>query len=157
MSPSEYQYNNTVVHQIKRNVMKVVKHKKFAMGTALAALMGFGLVAGEDVMAQQVPELPKIVKKTAPIDVYCTVDTYMVDYLATEHGEYPIAMSLNHHRYAPNNTVGPEGKAIIWFTNKDRSSFSIVADGGMGVSCLLLSGNCESTECFIPSAHLWVD
>lgn len=131
--------------------MIVVRHKHFAMFTAIIALFGLGLLAGNDVKAQENAENP-LIKKTVPLDVYCGETEKVHLILDRVYDETPVAMSWNLDDEAGR---GPEGAYTVWFTNPDRTSFSIVSDGGMGVSCILITGNCEDGNCFIPSASLW--
>ena len=159
---NEYRYNNSVVSKIKRRIMLVAKHKHFAMGTALAAIIGFGLLAGNDVKADTIdpfavqaptPPTSPMYRKTVPLDVFCAESEILHEVLAKEYGETPIAMSIN--QTAPHGGVGPEGAYLIWFTNVDRTSFSLVSDGGAGVSCIVFSGSCDIGNCFIPNGSLW--
>ena len=156
---NDYSYDNSVVSKIKRKIMLVVKHKHFAMGTALAAIIGFGLLAGNDVKADtidpfalaQAPE--GMIQKRVPINVFCADSATIHEVLEEEYGETPIAMSVNERK--ENGNIGPEGAYLLWFTNPERTTFSIVSDGGMGVSCILLSGACAPGDCFVPSVSLW--
>ena len=142
--------------------MLVVKHKHFAMGTALAAIIGFGLLAGNDVKADTIdPFLVQappttttdpMYRKRVPIEVFCADSQVLHEVLAEEYNETPVAMSINQDS---QNGVGPEGAYLIWFTNPDRTTFSIVSDGGAGISCIVFSGSCDVGNCFIPSGSLW--
>ena len=131
--------------------MRTIHHKWFAATTAVVALFGLGLLAATDVKAQENAENP-LVKKTVPLDVYCgeTEKVHMI--LDRVYNETPVAMSWNLEN---EKGLGPEGAYTVWFTNPERSTFSIVSDGGMGVSCILITGNCEEGNCFIPNASLW--
>ncbi len=138
--------------RIKERIMLVVNHKHFAMGTALAALFGLGLLAANDVKAQETPSLQEspLLQKRVPMEVFCGETNVVHEILARQYGEYPIAMSVNSKD--PNGNVGPAGSYMIWFVNEERTTFSIVSDGGMGVSCIILAGSCSRGNCFIPNA-----
>ena len=139
---------------------RTINHKWFAMGTAIVALFGLGLLAANDVkadpfivQAQTPPPVPQgMIQKRVPIDVFCADSAIIHEVLEEEYRETPIAMSVNT---AKENGIGPEGAYLLWFTNVERTTFSIVSDGGMGVSCILLSGACAPGDCFVPSVSLW--
>ena len=142
--------------------MLVVKHKHFAMGTALAAIIGFGLLAGNDVKADtvdpfavQAPQSPSstMYRKRVPLEVFCADSNILYEVLEEEYDESPVAMSINQRN--ENGGIGPEGAYLMWFTNADRSTFSIVSDGGAGISCIVFSGSCDIGNCFIPNGSLW--
>ena len=121
------------------------------MAIAVVALFGLGLLAANDVKAQEtpLPQNPPLLQKRVPMEVFCGDTNVVHEILAKEYDEYPIAMSVNSR---PNGNIGPEGSYLIWFVNEERTTFSIVSDGGMGVSCILLSGSCSRGNCFIPNA-----
>ena len=143
--------------KIKELIMRTINHRWFAMGTAIFALFGLGLLAANDVKAdpftvQAQPE-NGMIQKRVPINVFCGDSAVIHEVLEQEYGETPIAMSVNERK--ENGNIGPEGAYLLWFTNPDRTTFSIVSDGGMGVSCILLSGACAPGDCFVPSVSLW--
>ena len=142
--------------KIKELIMRTINHRWFAMGTAVVALFGLGLLAANDVKADpftvQAPAPNGMIQKRVPIDVFCADSAIIHEVLEEEYGETPIAMSVNERK---ENGVGPEGAYLLWFTNHERTTFSIVSDGGMGVSCILLSGACAPGDCFVPSVSLW--
>ncbi len=157
---NDYSYDNSVVSKIKRKIMLVVKHKHFAMGTALAAIIGFGLLAGNDVKADTIDPFAvqaqspssTMYQKRVALEVFCANSEILYEVLEEEYGESPVAMSINQ---SSQNGIGPEGAYLIWFANADRSTFSIVSDGGAGVSCIVFSGSCDIGNCFIPNGSLW--
>ena len=77
------------------------------------------------------------------IPMICAEDAKdMYRALKKTHGEEPVMLGFSNS--------GPV--AVVWFTNADRSTLSIVVDAPME-SCMIFSTRCLPGDCFVPPAE----
>ena len=88
--------------------------------------------------AEEQPQLPDGLEgRMQPLPIVCGSTTDLYNALMETHGENPIALgfSLSH-------------TAVVWFTNEERTSLSIVIDSPTE-SCMIFSTRCLAGDCFM--------
>ena len=101
---------------------------KLALALLAALLVG-------SVSAQELPE--GLTGENITIPVICGDTRVMYNELAETHGEYPVAIG-----FTTNDT------AVVWFTNEDRSTLSIVIDA-LRQSCMIFTSTCLEGDCYL--------
>ena len=77
--------------------------------------------------------------RNQPIPMICAKDTRdMYNALKKTHGEEPVMIGFSNS--------GPV--AVVWFTNEDRTTLSIVIDAP-SESCMIFSTRCLPGDCLI--------
>ena len=90
--------------------------------------------------AQEQHAMPEGLKgRHQPIPMVCAKDTRdMYRALKKTHGEEPVALGFS----------GSGPVAVVWFTDPDRTTLSIVIDGPTE-SCMIFSTRCLPGDCFV--------
>ena len=110
------------------------EHQGFLSFTAI--LLVFGLAAGASVACAN--ELPEGLKgEQIEIPVICGDTVVMYRELYETHGEVPVAIGFTNR-----NT------AVVWFTNEDRTTMSIVIDTPHR-SCMMYTSTCTEGDCYM--------
>ena len=89
------------------------------------------------VMAQQ--GLPEGLEgRNVPIPMVCgdTRDLYQA--LGKTHSEVPVVIAFSER-----------DTAVVWFTNADRTTMSVVIDTPEGESCMIYSTRCREGDCHL--------
>ena len=99
------------------------------------------LVAGP-ASAQEQHVMPDGLEgRNQPIPMICAKDTRdMYRALKNTHGEEPVVLGFS----------GSGPVAVVWFTNEDRTTLSIVIDAP-SESCMIFSTRCMPGDCFVPA------
>jgi len=99
-------------------------------------IMLIGFAAGvSKACANELPE--GLEGKHVPIPMICGDTRVMYEELAKTHGEFPVMLSFSEKH-----------TAVVWFSNEDRSTMSIVIDTP-AQSCLVYTSTCLPGDCFI--------
>ena len=102
-------------------------------------LVGIGVAAAQEQYAM--PE--GLEGRNQPLPLICAKDTTdMYRALKKTHGEEPVILGFSNSGYV----------AVVWFTNPDRSTLSIVVDSPME-SCMIFSTRCLPGDCFVEAAE----
>jgi hypothetical protein len=109
-----------------------------------ALIMGAALLAAP-VLAQEQHAIPEgLTGSNKVMPMICAEDARdLYRALKKTHGEEPIA-------FAFSNTPGV---AVIWFTDSDRTTLSIVVDAPTE-SCMIFSTRCLPGDCFVGAPEL---
>ena len=75
--------------------------------------------------------------RTQPLPIVCGTTNALYGALMETHGETPLALG-----FSVNQT------AVVWFSNKDRTTLSIVIDTPTE-SCMIYSTRCLAGDCFM--------
>ena len=75
--------------------------------------------------------------RTQPLPIVCGTTHDLYKALMETHGETPIALGFSVSQ-----------TAVVWFTNEDRTTLSIVIDAPTE-SCMIYSTRCLAGDCFI--------
>ena len=104
-----------------------------------ALIMGAALLAAP-VLAQEQHAMPDGLEgRNQPIPMICAKDARdMYKALKMTHGEEPVALGFS----------GSGPVAVVWFTNEDRTTLSIVIDAP-NESCMIFSTRCMPGDCFV--------
>ena len=98
-----------------------------------------GVSAGYSAKANAQQSLPHGLEgKHVPMPLICgdTRDLYRA--LTEDHNEVPVALAFS------------EGEtAVVWFTNPEKSSMSLVIDRPNGRSCMIYSTKCFEGDCYM--------
>ena len=101
-----------------------------------AIILVFGLAAGASVACAQ--ELPEgLTGEKIEIPVICGDTMVMYRELLETHGEVPVVIG-----FTDRNT------AVVWFTNEDRSTMSVVIDTPHR-SCMIYTSTCIEGDCYM--------
>ena len=107
-------------------------------GAISFVLVMFLLAIGAGLSVANAQELPEGLKgENITIPVICGDTRVMYNELAETHGEYPVAIG-----FTTNDT------AVVWFTNEDRSTLSIVIDA-LRQSCMIFTSRCLEGDCYM--------
>jgi len=109
-----------------------------------ALIMGAALLAAP-VLAQEQHAIPEGLRgMNRAMPMICADDARdLYRALKKTHGEDPIAFGFS-------NTPGV---AVIWFTDSDRTTLSIVVDAPTE-SCMIFSTRCLPGDCFVGAPEL---
>ncbi len=99
-------------------------------------IMLFGFAAGiGKACAQELPE--GLTGEKIEIPMICGDTIVMYRELLDTHGEVPVVIG-----FTDRNT------AVVWFTNEDRTTLSVVIDTP-GRSCMIYTSTCIEGDCFM--------
>ena len=106
-----------------------------------ALIMGAALLAAP-VLAQEQHAIPEGLRgMNRAMPMICADDGRdLYRALRRTHGEEPVVFGFS-------NTPGV---AVIWFTDKDKTTLSIVVDAPTE-SCMIFSTRCLPGDCFVPA------
>ena len=107
-------------------------------GAISFVLVMFLLAIGAGLSVANANELPEGLNgENITIPVICGDTRVLYTELAETHGEYPVAIG-----FTTNDT------AVVWFTNEDRTTLSIVIDTPRQ-SCMLYTTSCLDGDCYL--------
>lgn len=99
-------------------------------------IMLLGFAAGiSKACANELPE--GLEGEHVSIPMICGDTRVMYAELAKTHGEYPVMISFSEKH-----------TAVVWFSNEDRSTMSIVIDTPLQ-SCLIYTSTCLPGDCYM--------
>ena len=105
-------------------------------------LLALGAAFSKAEAQQEIPE--GLVGKNQVMPLICAEDARdLYRALKKTHGEDPIAFGFSNH----------PGVALIWFTDPDRTTLSIVVDAP-NESCMIFSTRCLPGDCFVGAPEL---
>ena len=107
-----------------------------------AMILGAALLAAPAFGQQTMPEGLK--GRNQPIPMVCADDARdLYNALKKTHGEHPVAFGFS----------GSGPVAVVWFTDPDRTTLSIVIDAPTE-SCMIFSTRCLPGDCFVTGPKL---
>ena len=107
-------------------------------GAVSFVLVMFLLAIGAGLSVANAQELPEGLKgENITIPVICGDTRVMYQELNKTHGEVPVAIG-----FTTNDT------AVVWFTNEERTTLSIVIDTP-NRSCMLYTSRCLDGDCYM--------
>jgi len=119
-----------------RKVSDLLIRYQGAVSFALVMLL-LGLGAAFSVAnANELPE--GLEGKRVPVPMICgdTSDLYRA--LTEDHNEVPVIVAFSQGE-----------TAVVWFTNPDKSTMSLVIDRPNGKSCMIYSTKCYDGDCYL--------
>ena len=117
-------------------------HNKGAI-TFLVSLVLLGVLSGLSIRANAQDGLPDgLTGEMRQTPMICGDTETLYKALKNDHGEDPMALGFN-------KTYG----AVVWFSNPERTSLSIVIDTPVR-SCLIYSTRCLPGDCFVMAEEL---
>jgi len=117
-------------------------HNKGAI-TFVVSLILLGVLSGLSINANAQDGLPDGLKgEMRQTPMICGDTKTLYKALKEDHGEDPMVLGFN-------KTYG----AVVWFSNPDRTSLSIVIDTPVR-SCLIYSTRCLPGDCFVLAEEL---
>lgn len=125
----------------KRIIDVLIRHQG-AVSFVLALLL-LGALSGLSIRANAQDGLPEgLTGEMRQTPMICGDTKTLYKALKEDHGEDPMVLGFN-------KTYG----AVVWFSNPDRTSLSIVIDTPVR-SCLIYSTRCLPGDCFVLAEEL---
>lgn len=103
---------------------------------SVATVLGMAFLAG---ISESYSYDLETTERTSKVKCGSTLTVY--ELLEKEYKEKPVAIAINDVQ-----------EVLVWFTNQERTTMTIVIDYPAGFSCMIMSAECPNGECYIPSA-----
>ena len=103
----------------------------------IAIMLLLGLTVGISVAGEHQGLPDGLEGRSQPLPIVCGTTQALYGALMETHGETPLALG-----FSVNQT------AVVWFSNEDRTTLSIVIDTPTE-SCMIYSTRCLAGDCFM--------